>query len=344
MRDDMFVFDNVVHMYDNRADNVIDPTAMNYMNRSFSSGGRVPTERQAGRATQVEDALRLLFEDSEADMAMAQTVPLFSYWRDGFAPAERQYALAAAAPDRVLFCGGVDPVHQGLKGALSEMDRQAQEWGATSFKFYQGHRAGLTWRADDRRLAYPLWERMSELGIPVAQFHKGIPLGHEYVEDLRPNDVQQAAIDFPEMTFVLHHFGEPYIDETINIAARFKNVWLSLSAIINLFPVAPWTVYECLGKALANVGASRILWGSEAFAFPRVQPFIEAFATMQMPQELQDRYGYPAITDDARRKILGLNMARLMNVDVEAKLRELYPGRDPALLARAAGKDTGDGR
>ena len=340
MRDDIFVFDNVVHMYDNRPDNVVDPTAMNYMNRAFSADGRVRTDRHVNSATEVDYALRRLFTESQADMAMAQTVPLFSYWREGFAPAALQHALAAAAPEQVMFCGGVDPVYQGLNGALAEMQSQAEEWNAVSFKFYQGHRGGISWRADDRRLAYPLWERMSELGIFVAQFHKGIPLGHEHIEDLRPNDVQQAAIDFPHMTFVLHHFGEPYIDETINIAGRFQNVWISLSNIINMFPVAPWKVYECLGKALNNVGSKRILWGSEAFAFPKVQPFIEAFAEMEMPVELQERYGYPAISDEAKRRILGLNMAGLMGVDVEQKLRTLYPNLSPEVIARAAGAES----
>lgn len=337
MHNGIFVFDNVVHMYDNRADNVIDPVAMNYMAKRFSMGGNLDTDTHAGRATQIDDALRFLFVEADADMVMAQTVPLFSYWRKGFAPAELQYALSAAAPDRVLFCGGVDPVFQGLNGAAEEMDRQVDEWGATSFKFYQGHHAGLTWRADDRRLAYPLYERMGAHGLKVAQFHKGIPLGYEYVEDLRPNDIQQAAVDFPEMTFILHHFGQPYIDETINIASRFENVWLSLSAIINLFPLAPWTVYEIVGKAVRSVGSERILWGSEAFAYPRVQPYIEAFANMEMPEELQDRYGYPALTLEAKRNILGLNMARLMDVDVAAKLRSLYPDLDEEAVAIAAG-------
>jgi predicted TIM-barrel fold metal-dependent hydrolase len=340
MRADVFVFDNVVHMYDNRPDNVIDPVAMNYMNKRFSLGGMIDTDSHIGRATDVQDALRLLFEESEVDMVMAQTVPLFSYWRKGFAPADLQYALASAAPDRVLFCGGVDPVFQGINGALVEMERQATEWGATSFKFYQGHHAGLTWRADDRRLAYPLYEKMSELGVLVAQFHKGIPLGHEYVEDLRPNDVQQAAVDFPNMTFILHHFGQPYIDETINIVSRFENVWLSLSAIINLFPAAPWTVYECVGKAVRSIGADRIVWGSEAFAYPRVQPYIEAFADMEMPVELQERYGYPSLTSEIKRKILGLNFAKLMGIDVEQKVKELYPNCTAETAARAAGKES----
>jgi uncharacterized protein len=332
----MFVFDNVVHMYDNRSDNVVDPVAMNYMEKRFSMAGRLDVDSHAGRATAVDDAKRLLFEEAGLDMAMAQTVPLFSYWRQGFAPAELQYALHQASPERVMFCGGVDPIFQGINGALDEMTRQRDEWGAVSFKFYQGHHAGLTWRADDRRLAYPLFERMQELGVRVAQFHKGIPLGHEYVEDLAPNDLQQASLDFPDLTFIIHHFGTPYIDETINITARFQNIWMSLSAIINLFPAAPWTVYECVGRALGMVGADRLVWGSEAFAYPKVQPYVRAFADMEMPKELQERYGYPEVTDEIKRKVLGLNFARLMEVDVAAKLHELYPDLDRDTVAQAA--------
>lgn len=342
MRGDMFIFDNVVHMYDNRADNVINPVAMDYMAKRFSVSGALAWDTHRGRATQVDDALRFLFDEADTDMAVAQTVPLFSYWREGFAPAALQHDLAMASPDRVLFCGGVDPVFQGINGAVIELERQAVEWNATSFKFYQGHHGGLTWRADDRRLAYPLYEKMSELGITVAQFHKGIPLGHEYVEDLRPNDVQQAAIDFPDMTFVLHHFGQPYVDETINIASRFENVWLSLSAIINLMPVAPWTVYEIVGKAIRGIGADRIVWGSEAFAYPRVQPYIEAFADMSMPLELQERYGYAEVDMSVKRKVMGLNSARLHGIDVRAKLRTLYPDLDEATITRASGGGVDD--
>lgn len=342
MHGDMFIFDNVVHMYDNRPDNVIDPTAMNYQAKfhKFLETPDVSTEAHPGSRTEVSEALKLMFEKASVDLAMAQTVPLFSYWREGFAPARLQYELHRAEPARVFFCGGVDPVFQGLSGALEEMERQISEWGATSMKFYQGHRAGLSWRADDRRIAYPLWEKCLELGVSNVQFHKGIPLGHEYVEDLRPNDVQQAAIDFPEMTFVLHHFGVPYLDETINIASRFENVWLSISAMMNFLPVAPWTFYDAMGKALRQVGADRIVWGSEAFAYPSIQAYIEAFAEFQIPEEMQDRFGYPSISETEKRKILGLNFAGLLEIDVEHKLRSIHPGASEELITRAAMGDT----
>ena len=52
-------------------------------------------------------------------MAMAQVVPMFDWFRDWYAPVQTQYAMAKAFPDRVLFCGGVDPKYRGPQDALA---------------------------------------------------------------------------------------------------------------------------------------------------------------------------------------------------------------------------------
>ncbi|MPY72611.1 MAG: hypothetical protein GEU92_21525 [Alphaproteobacteria bacterium] len=64
---------------------------------------------------------------------------------------------------------------------------------------------------------------------------------------------------------------------------------------------------------------------------------LNLIAQLRMPEELQDRYGYPEITDRAKRKILGLNQARLFGVDVRSKLRELVPGVTDKVLDRVVG-------
>jgi uncharacterized protein len=43
---------------------------------------------------------------------------------------------------------------------------------------------------------------------------------------------------------------------------------------------------------------------------------------MDIPEELQDRYGYPDITEQDKRKILGENQARLFGIDVETAKRQ----------------------
>jgi hypothetical protein len=48
-------------------------------------------------------------------------------------------------------------------------------WGAVSFKFYTCHLEGKSWRADDPKIAYPLWEKARSLGIKVLQERHGFP-------------------------------------------------------------------------------------------------------------------------------------------------------------------------
>lgn len=332
MKDGMFVFDNVVHMYDNKASNMGpngDKTARNLigMGQVFSTPELPANDHFLGEELSIEEAHRILFEESDTDLAMAQTVPLFGWWKDGFSPAHRQYALKEAYPDKVVFCGGVDPLYQGVDGARREMKRQVEEWGAVSFKFYQAHENSLSWRIDDRQIAYPLWETALELGITNVQFHKGVPFGTERMEHMSPLDLQQAAYDFPDLAFVVHHLGDPYIDESISLASRNPNIWLTLSAWINIYPIMPREALKRLGKALMYVGPDRLLWGSEAFVWPNVQGYIDLFADLEMPEDLQEDYGFPQITRETKRKIFGENYAGLLGLDVGQVLKNRY-GKD----------------
>lgn len=329
MRDGMFIFDNVVHMYDNTEANVVGEEGARVAGNLYGFGQVLSTpqypykEDFLGNELAIEDAHRILFEESDTDMAMAQTVPLFGWWKEGFSPARAQYAFKEAYPEKVVFCGGVDPLFQGVEGAVTELERQVTEWGAKSMKFYQAHRKGLSWRADDRKIAYPMWEKCLELGVNNVQFHKGVPFGTERMEDMKPNDLQEAAADFPELTFIIHHLGDPYVDESISLAARNPNIWLALSAWINVYPIMPMEAMHRLGKALMYVGPDRLLWGSEAFIWPNIQGYIELFCEAEMPEELQEGYGYPAFTKEMKRKIFGENYAGLLGIDVEAKKAEL---------------------
>lgn len=327
LHDDIFVFDNAVHMYDNSDENIarLDGSVDRRYHMAIAKAVRTKGQEKIygdgdpftsfARRWDETDLGRLLFEDSCTDMAMAQAVVLYDVYKKGFAPVEAQHQFAQAYPDRVLFCGGVDPLYPSLEGALEEMERQVRELGARSFKFYNGH-LGKSWRCDDPKLAYPLYEKGRELGIKVFQFHKGFPITRARLEDLSPLDLQQAALDFPDLTFAIHHLGLPYFEETVYIAARFLNVVLVLSGTMHLPLVAPWKFMDYMGRLLRDVGSERLLWGSEAPITGNPQPMIEWFWNMQIDPELQARYGYPAITEQDKRNILGENQARIFGVDV----------------------------
>jgi predicted TIM-barrel fold metal-dependent hydrolase len=334
MIDDMVVLDAAVHLHDMSDDNLIADAPWADRGRGLPLGMgeflRPLHGEQLDFATRssVEIQTRMLFEQSPTDLAVAQVVPVFDWYKDWWAPVELQAEFVAANPGRAWLCGGADPLHRGLDAALEHLEWQVRDLGAISVKFYNGHME-RSWRCDDRTLAYPLYERAAELGVRVLQFHKGFPFGVENVEDLRPNDLQRPARDFPEIQFVIHHLGVPYFEETVLIAARFPNVHLCLGANLAFTPTAPRQVAEQIGRLLANVGVDKLSWASEGYLAGPPTAYLRAFMNLEIPDDLRAGYGYPQITDADRRAILGENMARLLGIDLDAKREELTLSTTP---------------
>ena len=139
-------------------------------------------------------------------------------------------------------------------------------------------------------VAFPIFEKAQELGVNLIGVHKGVPLGPQHIEHTQTWDMDGAAENFPDINFVVR---------------------------------APRQFAETLGKLLFWCGEDKIIYGSEA---PIWQPqwALEAFWNFQLPQDLVEGYGYPQLTEQAKRKILGENLLRLHGLDVEetrARLR-----------------------
>ena len=86
--------------------------------------------------------------------------------------------------------------------------------------------------------------------------------------------------------------------------------------------IAPKKIQIWMGELLQNVGAYRLVWGSEAAMTGPPGPFLKAFMDLEISEELQADYGYPPITREDQKMILGQNMARLFGIDVEKKIEE----------------------
>ena len=68
-------------------------------------------------------------------------------------------------------------------------------------------------------------------------------------------------------------------------------------------------------------GADHVIWGTDCIWWGSPQWLIEAFRRFQIPEQLQERYGYAAITDQDRELIFGRNLAGIYGVDVDAARR-----------------------
>jgi predicted TIM-barrel fold metal-dependent hydrolase len=326
MRAGRTIFDCVVHVHNLREDNIIETDGRIAQNNIYrltrlaKRGIEKPPEYSEFAVDWSPERIgELLFhEKSEIDYAMVQTVPLFELYRDGLDVVEKQHRLAQLYPDKVIFCGGTDPVLRGTAGALADIDRQIGELGARSIKFYNAHSRGRSWSMDDPFIAYPLFERMLEHGVNVVQVHKGNPMGPEPLTALHAHDVAEAALRYPEINFIVHHLGVPYEDETILIAARIPNVYLATSTWINSILLAPIPTAQRIGKVLYYCGSEKLIWGSETPLWQNPQRLLEVLWDFQISDEMQDGYGYPAITDEDRTNIFGGNMLRLLGMPAKA--------------------------
>ena len=329
--DDAIVFDGVAHVFNFEKKNAFGPAGEMFINHLYAfhatltpEGEPVMPAEEFLRQWTVDDIDEMVYRNSSTDMLCAMPLPLTDLFRDGLSPWEECAELARRNPDRTMFWGSVNPL-EGRR-ALDLMERQVGEFGAKAFKFYNvryDYGRPFPWRMDDPQVAFPVFEKAQELGVNLIGVHKGVPLGPQPIEATQTWDMDGAAANFPDINFVIFHVGLPFIDEVCWQLIRHPNLYASIAATINFVVRAPRQFAETLGKLLFWCGEDKIIYGSEA---PIWQPqwALEAFWNFQLPQDLVEGYGYPQLTEQAKRKILGENLLRLHGMDVEetrARLR-----------------------
>ena len=328
---DAIVFDGVAHVFNFEKKNALGSAGEMFINHLYAFHATLTPEGQPVmpaeeflRQWTVDDIDEMVYGNSSTDMLCAMPLPLTDLFRDGLSPWEECAELASRRPDRTVFWGSVNPL-EGRR-ALDLMERQVGEFGAKAFKFYNvryDYGRPFPWRMDDPQVAFPVFEKAQELGVNLIGVHKGVPLGPQPIEATQTWDMDGAAANFPDINFVIFHVGLPFIDEVCWQLIRHPNLYASIAATINFVVRAPRQFAETLGKLLFWCGEDKIIYGSEA---PIWQPqwALEAFWDFQLPQDLVEGYGYPQLTEQAKRKILGENLLRLHGMDVEetrARLR-----------------------
>ena len=324
MIEDAYVFDGVAHPFNFSEKNIYGPAGQMFSQHLFAfNQALTPEESTPWTAEQWNrdwpvDEIASIIDESDVDLCVSMPLPLTDMFEDGLSSWEKCAELAERYPEKFVFWGTVNPL-EGRK-ALDLMEVQVKEYGAKAFKFYNtrydfGEQVG--WRMDDPTVAFPMFEKMQELGVNLAGVHKGLPLGPQRIEHLQTWDMDGAAEHFPEINFVIFHVGMPFLDETLYQLIRWPNLYASIAATINLVDRSPMQLAEILGKLLFWAGEDKIVWGSETPVFTP-QWALEKFWDFELPEEIVQGYGVPALTKEAKRKILGENLLRLHGMEQPA--------------------------
>ncbi len=231
--------------------------------------------------------------------------------------------------------------------SIANMERQVKELGACALKCYTGTD---TWFLDDEAVSYPMLEEASRLGLRLINVHKGLPqiLGPMAAPYVRSRDLPKVSRDWPRLNFVAYHSG--YFGEGLTGIDEFLGVIRSLRGRRNVFAEigssfaitvtqGPTAAAHLVGSLLRDIGENHIIWGTDSIWWGSPQWQIQAFKALEIPVSMQEKYGYPPLTERAKRRILGLNAARLYRVRVNetrcaiaddgfAKIREEQGGID----------------
>jgi hypothetical protein len=88
----------------------------------------------------------------------------------------------------------------------------------------------------------------------------------------------------------------------------YAELGTTMASMIVTFPTV-WA--HLIGQLLYYMGPNNILFGSDSLWYGGPQWQIEALWRSTIPDDIRDRWGYPQLTEGAKRQILGLNSAQL---------------------------------
>lgn len=284
----------------------------------------------------VDAMAQALFVESDVDMAATHTLRLDSFFYDGLAARAKTVEALKKYPDRFFGYVGVDPT-AGLDTCLRELDEQMAEMPqAVGLKMYPAQvEPDRSWRLDDPDLAFPLIERAIEHGLKTVAIHKAAPLGPVPLNPYRIDDIDGAAGRFPEMNFEIIHAGIAFAEETALALARFPNVYANLEVTSLLLLKAPAVFEQIMAQFVLWGGPDKIIF-SDGSMFVHSQPFLERFVDFQFSEMTLAGTGLDPLSRDDKAKILGMNYARIIGLDVEAAKAKIAD--DEFTRAHAHGK------
>jgi len=326
-----------------------------------------------------ENYMKEIYFDSETDIALLSGAPFDdpSWWlisNDGIDKA-RKVVNEVAGARRML---GHFVITPGQPGWMDEVDRAIAEIRPDAWKSYTiGDPLApskFPWRLDDEELMYPFYEKALKAGINTIAIHKCLlPRNYEEAfagvwQHATVDDVPKAAKDWPEMNFVIYHSAlRPFLEKPDQELAEFeKNGYIKWSTDLARIPKEHGVnnVYAEIGTAFANsavanprfaaafigqlvneMGADRVVWGTDSVWYGSPQWQIEAMRRLEIPEDMLEKMGWQPLggPDSAiKNQIFAYNSALLYRVDMRAEVEPI--NNDKLSIMKAAYKEDGPTR
>ncbi|MST33218.1 amidohydrolase family protein [Acidimicrobiaceae bacterium USS-CC1] len=263
-----------------------------------------------------ERLMKDLFTDGYVDHAIFQPAYLGEFYHRGFGQTEEAFALATAHPDKLTYNHNFDP--RNGEAGLERLRADAERFGLKGVKLYtaEWHGDSRGWKLDDP-WAYRYLEACQELGITNIHVHKGPTIRPLDRDAFDVADIDHVATDFPDLVFIVEHIGLPRLEDFCWIATQEPNVYGGLAVAVPFIHTRPRYFAQMIGELIYWIGEDRILFASD-YALWTPRWLVERFADFQIPEDMTE---YGPLTTTQKKKILGLNAAKLYGLEVPPRLQ-----------------------
>lgn len=257
-----------------------------------------------------------VFGAGYADHAIFQPAHLGEFYHRGFGQTEEAFALSQDHPAKLTYNHNFDP-RNGEQG-LEQFRADAERFALKGVKLYtaEWHGQSRGWKLDDA-WAYRYFEACRELGVTNIHVHKGPTIRPLDRDAFDVADIDHVASDFPDLTFVVEHVGLPRLEDFCWIATQEPNVWGGLAVAMPFIFTRPRYFAQIIGELLYWIGEDRIMFASD-YAIWTPRWLVEQFVDFEIPADMGE---YGPLTTRQKKKILGLNAARLYGLQVPAELQ-----------------------
>jgi len=273
-----------------------------------------------------------LFVDGYVDMGIFLPTYLKEFYVSGFNTTEMDAVLKEKYPDRFILNGAFDP-RDGEQG-LEALEQLAQKYQLKGVKLYTAE-----WKDGSKGykltdpMAYRYLEKCQQLGIKNIHVHKGPTIWPLNKDAFDVADVDQTATDFQDLTFIVEHCGLPRLEDFTYIATQESNVYGGLAVVIAFIRNRPREFAKMMAELLYWIGPDKLTFASD-YAIWHPKWIIDDFIKFELPDDLKKEYGVD-LDLAAKKKILGLNAARLYGVDIGEQKKKLAaqpvtPAKTPA--------------
>jgi predicted TIM-barrel fold metal-dependent hydrolase len=203
--------------------------------------------------------------------------------------------VANANDDIMIPFASIDPA-RGAE-ALAEAKDLITNYGVKGFKFHPQYQEFFP----NDRMAYPLYEVIAEARLPALFHtgHSGMGTGMRAGGGIRlkygnPMDVDDVAVDFPDMPIILAHPSWPWQDEALSMCLHKPQVYIDLSGYSPKY--FPPQLVRFANTQLRH----KILFGTD---YPLITPerWLKDFAEIEIRDEVR-----PLILKENAAKLLGL--------------------------------------